>query len=254
MLISMLMLVSTKAVCDEGQPKESGADSGKTKVGVLRLVGPPWEPFLYEQQPRKGLATEIVVEALERSGYQFEIAIKPWRRVLAESKKNAADILIGLWFNAERAKSYAYSDPYYVNQISFITTKEKVFSYQKIGDLNGLRIGVRKGASFGDEFDEAYYLDKYPMLNSSSMLQMLALGRIDVGVDDRLILSRMLQKDSELGAQLSFVEGDLTSRPLHMAVTKSLPGHQQVIDDFNEALAKMKREGRLQEVIGRYKR
>jgi polar amino acid transport system substrate-binding protein len=218
----------------------------------LRLVGPPWEPFLFEDRPQKGLATEVVVEALTRANYQTDVAIRPWRRVLIEAENGVADVLIGLWFNPERAKHYLYSEPYYTNKIGFVSNQKSTFVYKNLEDLKGLRIGVRKGASFGAEFDHAGFLNKSPTLDSASMLKMLALGRLDLGIGDRLILAHILQKEPELSKQIKFVEPLYTERPLHMAVMRSLPNHQKIINDFNRELVKMKREGRLQQIIDLY--
>jgi polar amino acid transport system substrate-binding protein len=220
--------------------------------GVLSLAGPPWVPFLYENSPRKGLATEIVSEALSRAGYQLEISIKPWRRVLAEAEKGVVDVLIGLWFNEQRAKNFYYSEPYYLNKINFVTLKSQAFTYQSLNEIKTRTIGVRKGASFGSDFDQASYLNKVSTLNSMSMLKMLALGRFEIGIDDRLILSRLMQKEPDLSAQLSMIEPSYTERALHMAVVKSLPGHRTIVDAFNRELAKMKQQGRLKEIIDSY--
>jgi polar amino acid transport system substrate-binding protein len=61
-----------------------------------------------------------------------------------------------------------------------------------------------------------------------------------------------LQKEPELSKQIKFVEPLYTERPLHMAVMRSLPNHQKIINDFNRELVKMKREGRLQQIIDLY--
>lgn len=243
-----LWLVNTSALA---KPSFEG-EAINTSKGVLRLAGPPWEPFLYETSPQKGLATEIVSQALKRSGYQLEISIKPWRRVLAEAEKGMVDVLIGLWFNPQRADSFYYSDPYYANKISFVAKKNKVFTYQSLNDMKGRTIGVRKGASFGTAFDQASYLSKVSTLNSISMLKMLSLGRFEVGIGDRLILSRLIQKSPDLSKTLSFIEPAYTERALHMGVVKSLPTHRLIVDDFNRQLANMKQQGRLKEIIDSY--
>ncbi|WP_156509051.1 ABC transporter substrate-binding protein, partial [Oleiphilus sp. HI0132] len=162
------------------------------------------------------------------------------------------DVLIGLWFNEQRASNFLYSDPYYVNQISFISDQSEVISYQKLDDLKGLKIGVRKGASFGHNFDNAAGLNKTPMVNALSMLKMLALGRIDIGIGDHLILSRLMQKNKMLNEQLKFVEPAYTERELHMAIVKSLADHQAIVSAFNHHLRKMKQQGRVKEIIKTY--
>ena len=249
-LIGGLLLVSMRVFAGQGLNDEGASNVEPKKT--LRLAGPPWEPFLYEQQPRKGLATEIVIEAFERAGYSVEVSIKPWRRVLAEAEKGMVDVLIGLWFNEQRASNFLYSDPYYVNQISFISDQSEVISYQKLDDLKGLKIGVRKGASFGHNFDNAAALNKTPMVNALSMLKMLALGRIDIGIGDHLILSRLMQKNKMLNEQLKFVEPAYTERELHMAIVKSLADHQAIVSAFNHHLRKMKQQGRVKEIIKTY--
>lgn len=219
---------------------------------TLVLSGPPWEPFLNEKNPEEGLATEIVVQAMAKAGYQTSVRITPWRRVLAEAKNGNIDVLVGLWFSEERAEIFSFSEPYYDNQIHFIARKESPFVYQGLGSLGNLRIGVRMGANFGKAFDEADYLNKVPVPNDMSMLQMLARGRLDLGVGDKLILQQLMTSEAALADSIEWIDPPMNTLPLHMAVVRTIPDHAEIVERFNSALSQMKHSGELSRIYQRY--
>lgn len=219
---------------------------------TLHLAGPPWPPFLSAEQPEAGLATEIVLTGLKSAGYETTIEIKPWPRMMAEVETGKVDVLIGLWFNDDRNESFQFSNPYYVNNIHIVTSNKSHFHFKSMTDLQNLKIGIRQGASFGKQFDDDPFLNRISVAKTINILRMISAERLDIGVDDRLIIEHLLAQDKQLSAQLKIIEPALKVRSLHMAVTRSRPDSSEIVTKFNQALSEMTKDGRLQAIYHKY--
>lgn len=212
---------------------------------TLLLNGPPWPPYLNEQMPEQGMATDIVMMALKQAGYQVEVKILPWSRVLHNLEKGLADVAIGLWDSPERQTTLAYSDPYYVNRIMLIGRKGDAHPYHSLDDLKGLRIGVRQNARYFQAFDFYPGLNKIELPSLENLLNMLVYDRLDVAIGDHLIAQGMMKHNAELGYRFEFKQL-LVLQPLHMGVRRSHPLHQDIIQRFNAQLSQMIESGKLQ--------
>ena len=71
---------------------------------VLKLVNDPWPPYTGETLPGKGIATEIVVTALRRAGYETQVTFVPWKRALKGTIDGTYDILITTSYNDDRGQ------------------------------------------------------------------------------------------------------------------------------------------------------
>ncbi len=219
---------------------------------TLRLAGPPWPPFLSVEMPETGLATEIVLTGLKSAGYETSIEIKPWQRMMAQVESGKVDVLIGLWHNNDRNEAFQFSNPYYENKIHFVASNKSHFQFKSITDLHSLKIGVRQGASFGKRFDNDPLLNKISVAKTINILRMISVERLDIGVDDRLIIEHLLAQNQQLSAQLKIIEPAFKVRPLHMAVTRSRADCGEIIAKFNQALSEMTKDGRLQAIYQKY--
>ncbi len=62
--------------------------------------------------PQQGLASEIVLTALQRAGYQADITIMPWSRVLPMLYQHQTDGVVAIWATNDRRSKPLFSDSY----------------------------------------------------------------------------------------------------------------------------------------------
>lgn len=216
----------------------------------LVLIGPPWPPYLDPQSPDKGLATEIVLASLEAAGYPHsQVQLRPWRRVLLEARQGRVNGLIGLWYSAQRASQFRFSDPYLVSPIVLVSPKEADLNPADLQALEGVRLAYREGARFGAAFDGSETLDKHPVSSTLSMLRMVARGRMDAGLEDGLVLKALLQRDPDLNALLRLGGKPLLKQPLHFAVPADKPGAERLVEAFNLGLKRIRADGRYRALL-----
>jgi len=230
-----------------------GAYAWAEEPGSLVLTGPPWSPYLDARNSSEGLATEIVLAALNAAGISnSRVQLRPWRRVLLEASQGQVDGLIGLWYSVERESQFLFSDPYLVSPIVVLLPKQAEYRPGNLEELQGLRLAYRQGAKFGAAFDESELLDKRPVSDTLSMARMVARGRMDAGLEDGLVLRALLLRHPDLKALLRLVEQPLLKQPLHFGVVANKPGARQLLEAFNRGLKRIRANGRYQAILDEF--
>jgi len=210
----------------------------------LKLVNDVWAPYTSEELPGNGIATEIVVTALNKAGYETSVSFVPWARALKGTLSGTWDVLMTTSFTDERAQVVAYSEPYLENVIRFIKLKGKPHKFDRIDDLFSLQIGVVQGYAYEPDFDRSTLIVKSPNRLFANNLRMLLVGRLDLVVEDELVAHQEIKKNfpDEKG-NFSFLSKALNKKSLHIVVRKKHPAHRAIIDHFNTALREMRRDG-----------
>jgi len=226
-------------------------------VGVaqeaLKLVNHAWAPYSGETLLQKGLAIEIVTTALHRSGYKTKVQIVPWKRALKGTFSGTYDILMTTSFSEERAKKVLYSEPYLMNDISFIKRSGTGYVYNSLNDLDGLTIGVIDGYIYEPMFDMATNFTKEKIVSDALALKMLVAGRIDLVIVDRLVAAYTIKQEHALNwLNIETLPNPLNSKHLHIIIRKTKPGHEKIIADFNTSLAQMRVDGTYTDILNRH--
>lgn len=113
--------------------------------------------------------------------YPYTVKLYPWKRAYINALSGEGAV-IGLSKNSERLKLFDYSDPLFYGDLMVVVKKGKESPFQTIPDLKGKVIGVDRGSSYGDAFDQAVAdrtLEIYEYSKPANALKMLLAGRID---------------------------------------------------------------------------
>jgi polar amino acid transport system substrate-binding protein len=209
----------------------------------LRLAGDSWPPFTDQRLPNNGLAVDLVSTALQRAGHTTEYVEVPWARVLRGLQQGDYDVIVAAWYSDARTRFGLFSDPYLVNRIRFLQHRRTRIHYDSLADLRPYSIAVVRGYSYSGEFDADTSLTKVPVLEFAMGARMLAAGRVQVAVEDELVAQHYLNRElSEVKGSLQFLPTPLSENGLHILVRRSHPLHQQIVRDFNQAIAAMRED------------
>lgn len=222
---------------------------------TLSLVGSNWPPFIDEQQPGMGVATDLVTAILKRAGYETSPVIESWPRSLEGVGIGVYDAVIGAWQTQVREKYFVFSEPYLFNEIKFIKRREDPFTFVDMNSLVGKRIGIVKGYAYGDKFKRSRVFDR---VVSDEVLQNLAhlnRGSIDLTLADQWVLRYLLANYMpNFIASSVILDPPLTRRGLHLAISRANPKHEQIRKDFNNALKAMKADGSYEQIIEKHRK
>lgn len=220
----------------------------------LRLAGDVWPPFTDRRLADNGLAVDLVSTALRRAGYTSEYVEVPWARVLRGLEQGDYDVIAAAWYSADRTRFGLFSEPYLVNRIRFLKRKgANPQQYSSLADLRSYSIAVVRGYSYSPAFDQEQGLTKVPVLEFGMGARMLAAGRVQLTLEDELVAQYHLKRElKEVQDALEFLPEPLSESPLHILVRRSHPQHQQIVHDFNRAIAQMRADGTYQRIYQRH--
>jgi polar amino acid transport system substrate-binding protein len=216
----------------------------------------PPESWIDRGRP-KGVLVDILQEIEARTGLSFDIRLMPWKRAYMNALDGRGGIF-GLSKNMERLSLFDFSEVMYVNEMRLVVLKGREFAYRTPEDLKGMTLGVTRGASYGDEYDQAKGRLFIPSEDSGpiSRLRMLLAGRIDAALigpgpaSVRFAISQdsMLQENRD---QFVILDTPFVQDDNHIGFAKSLE-RRDVMDKINRALLEMRGDGTIRRIEDQY--
>lgn len=212
---------------------------------TLRLVADGWPPFTDATMASGGLATDLVTRALVRAGYATQFEQVPWARALQGLGEGRYDVLVNAWFSDDRTHLGQFSAPYLINSIRLLQHKGANVTFKgKLESLHGQSVGVVRGYAYSPPFDADEAIEKVPVHNFSMAVRMLAVGRVNLTVEDEYVARYYLMQESpKVRNAVEFVGQPLSENTLHILVSLKNPQHEQIVAGFDRAIAAMKADG-----------
>lgn len=196
-----------------------------------------------------GIYPALIVEAFARAGITANLKAVPWTRAVAKLDAGKGAIG-GIYKNAARLNRYDYSDEISVAHIHAVVLKAKAGPFPGIEFFRGGTVGVLRGWSYGDAFDQASAAGAFraeAVDNDAQNLAKLKAGRIDVllasGDDVEIAIA-----ETASPGDYAILEPPLLSMPTHLAFAKSTQ-RLETIAAFNRGLAAMKADGAWDRIV-----
>ena len=199
-----------------------------------------WYPYVYRNE--EGALTGVLVEAVQQSLSSTGVAVElmpstPWKRILLQLERGEIDIVLGAYWNAERAKRFLYSVPVVSEELRVFVKAGTEFPLSSFDDLKGRQGLLLRGGSMGEKFDR--YAEKNLTIarvtSSDQMLRMISLGRVDFGIlgyQEGLHLLEQLGKSKEVVP----LDWPLLVNDLHIMMNKNCAPHIKTLNDGIEGL------------------
>jgi len=207
-------------------------------------------PYVISDQHR-GIAVEILQEALAHSGHQVEFVYAPNLRVERLLKEQQVDGVFNLAYEA--IPNVHYSLPVIDYHNIAITLPSYPGKIEQLHDLDGVRLTLfQNSAKFlGEDFGQL--LERNPhfheVSSQRSQLKMLFRGRTDVIIMEKRIFEffyRELLASGEIG-------GDYHTHDVFPIASRYAAFNQKSLrDEFNEGLKELERSGRKEAIIEQY--
>lgn len=220
----------------------------------LRLVADAWPPFTDATMVNGGLATDLVSRALVRAGYATQFEQVPWARALQGVGEGRYDVIVNAWFSDDRTQLGQFSAPYLVNRIKLLRRVNGDADFHgDLAALHGQSVAVVRGYAYSAGFDSDGQIEKVPVHNFSMAVRMLAAERVKFTVEDEYVARYYLAKESpQVRNAVQFVDQPLVENTLHILVSLKNPDHDQIVADFNRAIAAMKADGSYNRLLRQY--
>jgi polar amino acid transport system substrate-binding protein len=210
--------------------------NGSAQTKTLRLGSTPWSPFT--NAPGKArFALDLVHTALGRIGVNAETAIVDEGRLTPALLNGQFDGSAALWRDDARQRAMIYSQPYLENRLVLVGRAGSDVSATSLADLPGKRVTLVEGYAYGDAIKGVTVVQS---TSEEDSLQKLLNNNADYTLMDQLVVEYLMKNHSvEAQAKLAFGTSPLVIRTLHLAINRTIPDAQSIIDRFNAELIGM---------------
>ncbi|MDX1569210.1 MAG: transporter substrate-binding domain-containing protein [Xanthomonadales bacterium] len=234
---------------------------GSAAVGQCQLsVGwEPWPPYQFEAEDGSisGLDGDLMNAIMAEMPCEAEWMAATWKRQLERLQSGKLGAALGASYTPARAEWGRFSEPYRqaVNHLVVTPELDGQFDSLEAFLAAGHKLGVMKDYHYGDDVmatlaNAAYSAQIEPTQASEANMLKLTSGRVDGILMDAFVAANLKHEmgvEDKVAAQAIAVSTDdiyaLFSKASVDAAT---------VERFNAVLAKLKADGTIQEIIGRY--
>jgi len=225
----------------------SQAQAETVKV-VFDTAYAPFE-FKDSDQVYKGIDVEILDKVAEINGWTLDKSFPGFDAAVNMVQSGQADaIMAGMTKTKEREQVFAMSDTYYDTKVVIATKKaNKITSYDQ---LKGKTVGVKNGTAaqrFLQKNKDQYGYTIKTFDTSDLMNNSLSTGAVDAIMDDQPVIEYAIKQGQDLSINM---EGEAVGS-FAFGVKKD-GSHENLIKQFNTALAQMKKDGTLDQIIEKW--
>jgi polar amino acid transport system substrate-binding protein len=215
------------------------ASDARSQTPQLHLVSTAWPPFTNPPGQAR-FALDLVNEALKRIGSSADTTIVDESSFTTSLLSGKFDGSAAAWRDAEREKVLVYSAPYLENRLILVGRRGSDVSAPKLSALAGKRIVLVGGYSYGDETIDGSGAVFIRSRSEEDSLAKLLANEADYTLMDELVVQYILDNYSEQARnRLSIGSIPLITRTLHLAIRRSRPGAEALIDRFNTEVRRM---------------
>jgi cystine transport system substrate-binding protein len=206
-------------------------DSVKAR-GTLRIALEGTYPPFNFKDPKTGQLAGYDVDVAKllaaKLGLKPEFVSTEWTAILAGLSAGKYDVIIGqVGITPKREQAFDFSEPYTYSTPQLIVRRNDTATYASLNDLKGKKVGVGQGTVFEQQARAVPGIDVKAYPATPENLQDLAFGRIDVALNDNLIVAYLLKN-----SQLPIKEGPRVGSVSRMGIpfVKGNPRFKAAID------------------------
>ena len=210
-----------------------------------------YAPFEFKDsdQNYKGIDVDIINKVAEIKGWDIDMSFPGFDAAVNAVQAGQADaIMAGMTKTSEREKVFTMSDTYYDTKVVIATTKANTIS--KYEQLKGKKVGVKTGTAaqrFLEKNKDKYGYTLKSFDTGDLMYNSLSAGDVDAVMDDQPVIEYAINQGQNLKISM---KGEAVGS-FAFGVKKGSK-HEHLVTEFNEALAQMKEDGSLEEIINKW--
>jgi polar amino acid transport system substrate-binding protein len=218
-------------------------------------VGGEYPPYHSKQLPGYGINAQIVTAAFKTQNVEVKYVHLPtWKEAFDFAAQGKADAT-ALWeLNEEYQELFLISDVVYKINAHFFYKVDKKFDWDRVEDLEGLKVSALIGGYYGEPFEKAEQsgtLIVERVHDEAENIKKLLAGTIDVSPlyithVNYVLKSEGLESERRL---LAYHPRPLFVNTLHLLLPNQNPESEQNLMTFNEGLKVIKKSGNLQSIL-----
>lgn len=234
-------------LCCWGGAAQSVSRSIDNKSTVLRYDvsgSNDWYPYFIPNSQKPGIVTEVVVAVLAEAHIEGQQVAMPPKRTLVALANGELDFDVSSpsWFPGNKVPDgYVLSDGLMEIKEYIVTLPKNANRFSDISSLDNQNIGTVRGYFYKN--DRAF--TRVDFISESKLIEALLKERIDAVIMGDLPALFWAQQNK---TQIAF--GAINSHgDLHLRLREE---HAYLLPQINHAIAKLKHQGRITDIVSRY--
>ncbi|MGH6737174.1 MAG: substrate-binding periplasmic protein [Methyloceanibacter sp.] len=239
-VLAVSMLASTAAVAED------------TCTKIVSTGHPQYPAIAYKEGDRiDGAAPSLVEAVAKQNNVPLESKyMGSWSKAQAAAREGKADMIVGIYYNDERAQYLDYVQPAFVyDPVVVFVAKDKKFDFTGQDDLIGKKGATNEGESYGNQFD-AFIKDKLDVARTDGIdaaLDDLLAGKVDY------VIAGYYPGVAEAARQgikdkIEPLEPALLSAEMFVAFSKKSPC-KSLAPQFGQGITEMTTDGRFHKML-----
>jgi polar amino acid transport system substrate-binding protein len=173
-----------------------------------------------------------------------------WADAQAAAKDGKADMIVGIYYNDDRAQYLDYIQPAFIfDPVVVFVAKDKKFPYKDQNDLIGKKGATNQGESYGNEFD-TFIKDKLNVQRTDGLdaaFDDLVTGKVDYVIAGYYPGSAEVAKMG-LKDKVEALDPGLLSAEMFVAFSKKSPC-ASLAPKFGEGITKLTTDGSFNQML-----
>ena len=225
---------------------------GYANADTIKIVSDTaYAPFEFKDtdQTYKGIDVDIINKVAEIKGWNIQMSYPGFDAAVNAVQAGQADaIMAGMTKTKERENVFTMSDTYYDTKVVIATTKSnKITKYE---ELSGKTVGVKNGTAaqrFLESIKDKYGFTIKTFDTGDLMNNSPSTGAVNAIMDDKPVIEYAINQGQDLSINM---DGEAVGS-FAFGVKKGSK-YEYLVTEFNEALAQMKKDGSLDQIINKW--
>ncbi|QPC45958.1 amino acid ABC transporter substrate-binding protein [Mangrovibacillus cuniculi] len=223
----------------EGTLYDKVMEEGELLVGTEGT----YPPFTFHDETGKltGFDVEIAEEVAKRLGVEAKFMETQWDAMFAGLDAERFDMIANqVGIRPDREEKYLFSEPYISSAAVLVTGADSdVAAFE---DIKGLNAAQSLTSNYRDIAEE-YGAEIIGVEGLAQAIELLAAGRVDVTINDKLSILDYQQKQPNAPIKIAAEAEDASSSGLMFR-----KGSEELVEAVDKALAEMKEDGTYEEI------
>lgn len=234
-----------------------GTAAGLVVAQELVVVVEEWPPYRIPDDDGPagfgGIDMDLLAYLEGELGVVFRVERHPFARALEMIRTGQGHVITGIARTDERAEYIAYVPTSYSEvRPVFYTQRGRGKEIRTYDDLYGLSVGYSLNSAYFEPFNSDTRLTKVGVSTERQLLQMVALGRLDVtiGTDPNISYDASRYGLSDRVEPTMFVPEPST--PLYLGLSPRSTA-VELMDEFDAAIRRLVESGGMKTIQDRYR-
>lgn len=182
------------------------ADLETLQPGLLQVTIEPYMPYTaMKDKDLVGLDSDILAAVAKKLGLELEVSVTDFAGMLASVQSRRADITIGgiAWSDA-RQKVGLFTDPPYYSPPAMGVVGDA--SFPDVSSLEGHALGTVTGYVWAKSIAQVPGASAHTYPTANGVFDDLAVGRIDVGFLDPLLITYEQQQRPDSKIHIAYLQ------------------------------------------------